>query len=132
MDRLILIFDGECNLCNRSIQFILRHDAHGHIHFATRQSPIGQTLLKDSDALDANSIVVLDGKRILTESTAAIRIAREFAWPWRAMSWVWIVPRPLRNWGYRIVARYRYTWFGRRAECWLPTPELRRRFLDQP
>ncbi|HYF62208.1 MAG TPA: thiol-disulfide oxidoreductase DCC family protein [Herpetosiphonaceae bacterium] len=127
----LVLFDGVCNLCNGSVRFILRHDRAGYFSFASLQSPAGARALAERGAAPTlNSIVLIEDGRLYESSDAVLRIARRLGAPW---SWGYaavIVPRPLRNALYRIIARNRYRWFGRREACMLPTPELRGRFLD--
>ncbi|HEX6903661.1 MAG TPA: thiol-disulfide oxidoreductase DCC family protein [Thermoanaerobaculia bacterium] len=127
----IVLFDGVCNLCNGSVQFILRRDPAGKFRFASLQSDLGQRLLNerglDPKALD--SVVVIDGDRCYRESDAALRVARDLKGAWKALTVFRLIPRPVRDWLYRLIARNRYSWFGKTETCWLPTPELRGRFL---
>jgi predicted DCC family thiol-disulfide oxidoreductase YuxK len=127
----IVLFDGVCNLCNRSVQLILRHDPAGRFRFASLQSPAGQEILGrlgiDPKALD--SILVVEGEHWYRESDAALRVARGLSGPWKMLWALRVIPRPLRDGLYRLIARNRYRWFGKQETCWLPTPELRERFL---
>lgn len=129
----VVLFDGVCNLCNGSVQFILRHDPEGRFRFAALQSEAGRRLLahKGIDPSRLDSLVLLDAEgRCSVQSAAALQIARQLrGWPRLAAPLI-LVPRPIRDGVYRFVARRRYRWFGRRESCWLPTPELRQRFLD--
>jgi predicted DCC family thiol-disulfide oxidoreductase YuxK len=127
----IVLFDGVCNLCNGSVQLILLHDPAGRFRFASLQSPVGQELQTrlgiDPKALD--SILVVEGEHWYRESDAALRIARGMSGPWKMLWALRVIPRPLRDGLYRLIARNRYRWFGKQETCWLPTPELRERFL---
>jgi len=127
----ILLFDGVCNLCSGSVQFIIRRDPEARFRFASLQSEVGQRYLEelqvDRDAVD--SVILVEGGRWYKESDAALRIARLLGGPWKAMGILRLLPRPLRDRLYRFIARHRYRWFGKRESCWLPTPELRERFL---
>jgi predicted DCC family thiol-disulfide oxidoreductase YuxK len=129
----IVLFDGVCNLCNGTVQFIIRRDPQGRFRFASQQSEAGRELLRKHGLLEvggvAQSIVVLEGERVYLESDAALRILYRLGGAWRLAHALWIVPRPLRDWIYRLVARNRYRLFGRREQCMIPTPELRQRFL---
>lgn len=127
----VLLFDGVCNLCNGSVQWILQHDRRGIFRFASLQSDTGQTLLKHFQlAVDQfDTVVLIDGAQMFTRSDAALEIVRRLNPPW---SWLWIfriIPRPLRNAVYDWVARNRYRWFGRQEQCMLPRPEWKNRFL---
>ena len=127
----IVLFDGVCNLCNGSVQFILKRDPQGLFRFASLQSEAGRSLMAehglDPEAL--SSMVVLDDGRAWQESSAALRIARHLPGGWKLLRVFAVIPRPLRNAVYRLIARNRYRWFGKQDVCWLPTPELRTRFL---
>ena len=131
MTNPIVLFDGVCNLCSTSVQFILQRDPVGRFRFASLQSDLAQRLLTeqglDPKALD--SVVVIDGDRLYRESDAALRIARDLKGAWKALTVFRVIPRPVRDWAYRLIARNRYRWFGKSETCWLPTPELRGRFL---
>jgi predicted DCC family thiol-disulfide oxidoreductase YuxK len=138
MDRMeesahpILLFDGVCNLCNGSVQFIIRRDPKARFRFASLQSEAGQRYLDELriDRQAVDSVILIEGDRWSKEGDAALRIARLLPGPWKALTVFRLLPRPLRDRLYRLVARNRYRWFGKRESCWLPTPELRGRFLD--
>jgi predicted DCC family thiol-disulfide oxidoreductase YuxK len=127
----IVLFDGVCNLCNGSVQFIIRHDRQGRFRFASLQSSVGQDLQArfgmDPGRLD--SVLLVEGDRWYKESDAALRIARGMSGAWKALAAFRVIPRPIRDAAYRLIARNRYRWFGKQETCWLPTPELRGRFL---
>ena len=128
----IVLFDGVCNLCDRSVQFILDRDPAGVFRFASLQSDTGWALLVDHqldpDAL--SSIVVVDGDRAYTRSDAALRIAQDLSAPWNALRVFRFAPRFLRDAAYELMARNRYRWFGTREACRIPTPDVAARFLD--
>lgn len=128
----LVLFDGECNLCNGSVQFILRRDPHARFQFAALQSAVGRRALAAvaPGAQFPDSIVLVAGGRAAVKSTAALRIARGLRWPWPLFAVFFVVPRPLRDLVYDWIARHRYRWFGKRASCMVPTPALRSRFLD--
>ena len=128
----LLLFDGECNLCSSVVQFVIRNDKHARIRFASLQSPIGQRVLADVGMRtdDLETFVLLDNGRTFVRSTAALRVSGHLDGPLKMFRVLTFVPRPIRDAIYRFVARRRYRWFGRRAECWLPTPELRSRFVE--
>lgn len=127
----IVLFDGVCNLCSGSVQFILKRDPEARFRFASLQSEVGQTIQAehglDSGAL--SSVLLLEDGRLYRESAAALRIARHLPGAWKLLAAFKIVPRPIRDGLYRLIARNRYRWFGKSETCWLPTPELRGRFL---
>lgn len=126
-----MLFDGVCNLCNGSVQFIVRHDPAGRFRFASLQSEAGQALLRrhGMDPGDLFSVILVEDGRVYSRSDAALRIARGLSGGWRAAGALRVVPRPLRDLVYGWVARNRYRWFGKQEACMIPTPELRARFL---
>ena len=127
----VVLFDGVCNLCNGSVQFILKRDPRGRFRFASLQSEAGRSLMAehglDPDVL--SSVVLVEDGRAWQESSAALRIARHLPGGWKLLRVFTVIPRPLRDAVYRWIARNRYRWFGKTETCWLPTPELRERFL---
>ena len=127
----VILFDGVCNLCSGAVRFILARDRRGRFRFAALQSDAAKSLLAGAglpqDATD--SIVLLQDGRAWRRSGAALRIARGLDGAWPLLFAFIIVPRPLRDAAYDFVARRRLRWFGRRAACHVPTPELRSRFL---
>jgi predicted DCC family thiol-disulfide oxidoreductase YuxK len=128
----IVLFDGVCNLCSGSVQFILKWDPEARFRFASLQSEIGQTIQAEHglDPGTLSSVLLVEEGRLYRESDAALRIARYLPGAWKLLTVLRIVPRPLRDGLYRLIARNRYRWFGKADTCWLPTPELRGRFLD--
>jgi predicted DCC family thiol-disulfide oxidoreductase YuxK len=132
MQKPVILFDGECNLCSRSVQFIIKRDPRVRFRFAALQSPAGQRLLEacGADARGADSVVLLEGPNCYTRSDAALRIARRLSGAWPLLGALMVVPRPLRDRVYDAIARNRFRWFGRADACLVPTPALRDRFLD--
>ena len=131
VDGPLVLYDGQCGLCNRSVQMILRHDRRGCFRFAALQSELGQALLKRHGlpAEAISTVVLVDDGEVFTRSRAAFRIAGKMDAPWPALRALGIVPAPLRDVVYDWVARNRYRWFGRTDACMLPPPEVRARFL---
>lgn len=128
----VVLFDGVCNLCNRTVAFVLERDRAGVFRFASLQSPAGRALLLRAGLPldDLRSLVLIDGDRVLTRSSAVLAIARRLSGPWRALALLRVVPRALRDLAYDRVAASRYRIFGRRDACLVPLPHLRERFLD--
>lgn len=127
----IILFDGVCNFCNSSVQFIIRRDRKGRFRFASLQSKAGRELLTRHHVPDRiDSIVLMDQGRCYTESTAVLRIAWRLGGMWRAAAILLAVPKPMRDPLYRYAARNRYRWFGKRQACMLPTADIRERFLS--
>ncbi len=129
-DRVVL-FDGVCNVCESTAQFILRHDPVGKIKMASLQSEPGQEILAwaGMDGEDLDTLVFMEKGRVYVRSSGALRIARQLRFPWPVLSVLLIVPAFLRDWAYKIFARNRYKWFGKKTECMIPSPEIRARFL---
>ena len=127
----VILFDGVCNLCSGSVQFILKRDKEKKFLFTSLQSNHGQDLLKRSSLpMDTfNSFILFEDGKIITRSTAALKIFSQLkGWKWVKI--FWIVPKFIRDAFYNLIAKNRYKWFGKRNECWLPTPDLKARFLD--
>jgi predicted DCC family thiol-disulfide oxidoreductase YuxK len=131
-DHALVLFDGVCNLCNGTVNFIIDRDPAGYFRFAPLQSAVAQEHLSGTAAAgaDLDTIVLIEDGSAYVRSTAALRIARRLTAPWPLLYLFVAVPRPLRDAVYRLVAANRYDWFGKRDECRLPTPGLRERFLD--
>ena len=131
-NKKIILFDGVCNLCNSSVQFVIDRDLNNRFMFASLQSDFGQEVLKKHhlNTTDFDSIILLDQQKIYEKSSAALRIAKELKFPWNLLAIFLILPKFLRDIGYNYVAKNRYNWFGKQESCWLPTPELRSKFLD--
>lgn len=125
----IVFFDGVCGLCNHTVNFLLNHDKGGKLRFAPLQGETARKLLRE-DQRDLSTLVYRDGGRDWTRSSAVVRILWQLGGAWSLLgSLLWLIPLPLRNLGYRLVAALRYTLFGKRETCRLPTPEERARFL---
>ena len=130
MNRIIL-FDGVCQFCDKSVQFILKRDPNGKFLFSSLQSDTGIQLRKDyhiPEELD--SIILIEGEKYHSKSTAALKIARELRGGWKWLYIFIVIPRPIRDAVYDMVARNRLKWFGEKTACELPPPEVRKRFLS--
>ena len=127
----LVLYDGVCHLCQGSVRFIAKRDPTGYFRFGALQSPRARGLAPAAggDGSPA-TIVLLEGGRAYTRSTAVLRIARRLRFPWNAFAIGLLVPRALRDAAYDWVARHRYGWFGRSDACELPPPEWRERFID--
>lgn len=129
----IILFDGVCNLCNKSIQFIIKRDKKDVFRFASLQSNLGQQFIEklkiDRSQTDSMILTASEGAHYV-KSTAALRIAKELS-GYRWMGFFLYLPRFLRDGIYDIIAKNRYKWFGKRNECMIPTPELKAKFLDE-
>lgn len=129
--RVIVLFDGTCGLCDAAVQFILNRDPRGAIAFAPLQSDVARRLLTEHpiDEPAPDTIVLIDHGRVFVRSDAALRIASKLRSPWPALTGLYVVPRSFRDALYRWIAANRLRWFGKRAQCRIPTPEQRSRFL---
>jgi predicted DCC family thiol-disulfide oxidoreductase YuxK len=126
----IIFFDGVCNLCNGSVQFVIRRDKEGKFRFASLQSDAGQEMLKNASLPENvfNSFLLYQDGRLYTRSTAALKVLSQLkGWKWSGA--LQLVPPFIRNAVYNLIARNRYKWFGKKDECMIPTPELKSRFL---
>jgi predicted DCC family thiol-disulfide oxidoreductase YuxK len=128
----IILFDGVCNLCNASINYVIDRDKQKYFRYAALQSKSGETYLNkfNMPADVFNTIVLVEGDKFYTRSTAALRIAKKMDGAWPLLYTFIIIPTFIRNVVYDFVAKNRYKWFGREETCRIPTPELKSLFLD--
>jgi len=133
----LVLYDGVCGLCNRLLQFLLEHDRRDVFVFASIQSDVGRSIVQrfGGDPGELTSFYVITNyraphARLLSRSRAALFVAGQIGWPWKAASLLRCLPAPLLNPVYDLIARYRYRVFGRFDHCLMPRPEYRRRFLD--
>lgn len=131
----VVLFDGVCNLCHMSVQFIIDRDRAGRYKFVSLQSERGAELTRAHGGTvplgEPESILLIREGRLYSHSGAALRIARHLDGAWSVL-WVFlVVPTFIRDAVYRWVARHRYRWFGKEESCRMPTPDLRARFLDE-
>ncbi|MFJ6321876.1 MULTISPECIES: thiol-disulfide oxidoreductase DCC family protein [unclassified Rhizobium] len=127
----IIVFDAMCVLCSANAQFVLTHDRQGRFRLTSMQNETGAELYRRCgiDPANPDSMIIVDGTTVLRDSDAVLSIYAGLGWPWKAFSWLSLVPRALRDPAYRWLARNRYRFFGRRETCWLPTPEQADRIL---
>ncbi len=127
----LVLFDGVCNLCNHSVQFIIRHDPAEKFTFASLQSSFAQAILARHSMTHQpfDSVVLCKNEQLYTKSEAALFIAAELTGGWKYMRFLRFVPLKWRDWIYDQIARRRYRFFGKKDSCMLPSPELKRRFL---
>lgn len=131
-DKKIILFDGVCNLCDSSIQFIIKHDKKDIFRFVALQSEIGLEIIKHIgiDTSKIDSILLYEpGKAYYYKAQAALKIAKELGCIYTAISWFSILPNFLTNTVYDYIAKNRYKWYGKKEACMIPTPELKAKFL---
>jgi predicted DCC family thiol-disulfide oxidoreductase YuxK len=131
MTNAVILFDGECSLCDMSVRFIVERDRDGYFKYASLQSDTGKRLgavCENPGAMD--SVVLIEEGRCYTRSTAALRIMRRLDGPWPALAVLLVFPRPIRDGVYSFISKRRYDWFGKEELCRLPTPAERDRFID--
>jgi predicted DCC family thiol-disulfide oxidoreductase YuxK len=128
--RNIILFDGVCNLCNGTVQFIIKRDTK--IKFASLQSKSGQSLLKSFQlpTSDFQSIIYIKGDHYFTKSSALLNVMKELGRFWTLFYVLIAIPRPLRDFVYDLVAKSRFNIWGKRENCFIPTFELKQRFLE--
>lgn len=127
----IILFDGVCNFCNGSVNFIIERDAENYFKFAPLQSEIGIELLEKYhiNKAETDSVILIENDAAYMHSTAALKVAKHLDGAW---SWLYafiIVPKFLRDFAYKTFAKNRYRLFGKTEACMMPTPEIRERFL---
>lgn len=127
----IIFYDGVCHFCNQTIQFIIKQDRDGYYSFASLQSEIGMKLMNEFNIPNnMETIILLDNNYIYSYSDAPLQISRRLRGGWRFIYLLVIVPKSIRDYFYIYFSKNRYKWFGKSENCMLPTPELRKRFLE--
>lgn len=128
-DHPIVFFDGICGLCNASVDRLLRWDRRGVLRFAPLQGATAEHLLPERLTGHLDTLVLLDAEGLHLRSEAALRALMYVGGPWRLLAGLRVVPRPVRDGVYDLIARRRYKWFGKKESCRLPLPHERERFL---
>uniref|UniRef100_UPI0040498CE0 thiol-disulfide oxidoreductase DCC family protein n=1 Tax=Fulvivirga sp. TaxID=1931237 RepID=UPI0040498CE0 len=127
----VILFDGVCNLCNSSINFVIDRDKHKKYKFASLQSQFGQQLAASiGKDIDMQSVLLVENGKVLDRSNAALEIARNLSGAWPVLYVFKAVPSFLRNIVYDFISRNRYRWFGKQEFCRMPSAELKSLFLD--
>ena len=127
----VIFFDGICNLCNGAVQFTIERDKKNMFQFASLQSDFASEKLKPFHIAPENleSFILLENDKVYLRSTAALRIAKKLNGLWPLLYGFIIVPRFIRDAVYNYIAKNRYKWFGKQESCWVPTPELKSKFI---
>ena len=128
----VILFDGVCNLCNASVQFIIKRDKKQIFRFAALQSQFGQKVVDSFNLSDKkiDSVILLENNSVKIKSEAALRIAKQLGGIYSLLYVFIILPKFFRNSVYDFIARNRYSWFGKNESCMIPTPELKRLFIE--
>lgn len=132
-NKQLILFDGVCNLCNASVQYVIKHDNNNVFLFAPLQGETGKEIIKKHqiDTTKTDSILLYTvGKGIVCKSTAALKIAGKLGFPRNLLQVLLVIPPVIRNWVYDYIAENRYKWFGKQNECMIPTENLKARFLN--
>ncbi len=132
MHEKIILFDGVCNLCNSSVQFVLKRDKRAQFHFGSLQGQFGQKFLQQNNlpAGKFNSFILIEDGELYTRSTGALRVLKYLDRGWPLLYALIIIPPFIRDNIYDWISANRYRWFGKRDECMIPNAELKNRFLD--
>ncbi len=132
----VLLYDGVCGFCNKTVQLLLDADQRGTLRFAALQSNFGgRVLVRHAELANVDSVIYVEGagtenEQVFVRSAAALQIAAYLGGFWRVFLAAYVIPRPLRDAVYDLIARYRYRFFGKHDACMLPAPEVRARFID--
>ncbi len=124
----VVLFDGVCNLCNQSIQLIIKQDKQDYFRFAALDSDYGKAMVSKYQVA-TDSIVLIENEQAYTQSDAALRIARRLSGIYPLLYAAMVIPKFMRDRVYRLIARNRYRWFGKRQSCWMPSAQLSKKFL---
>ncbi len=128
----IILFDGVCNLCIGSVQFIIKRETKKYFRFASLQSAFAKKILHQYNLNENNfsSFILLENGKIFTQSTAVLKIIKDLYGAWKLMYAFIIIPSFIRNFIYNFIANNRYKWFGKTNECWIPNKELMSLFIE--
>lgn len=131
MEQAIIFFDGVCNLCNASVQFVIKRDVKDHFRFSALQNEQAKEYLKEFkiSPLNSNTILLLENGKLYTQSTAALRITRQLSGLWPLCYGLIVIPAFIRDAVYKTISKYRYKIWGRSETCMIPSPELKTKFL---
>ena len=132
VNKKIVLFDGVCNLCSNSVQFILKKDKNNQFLFGSLQGKAGQEYLRKFNlpANTFNSFMLVEDQKLYTRSAAALRMLKHLGGGWSLLYAFIIVPKFIRDGIYNWIAKKRYKWFGKKDACWIPTPALKAKFLE--
>ena len=131
MSNSIILFDGVCNFCDASINFVIERDKKGKFKYASLQSEVGEKYLNKFglNTQSYDSFILVEGDKYYTKSSAALRVTKDMTGLWPMLYAFMVIPKVMRDAVYSLIAKNRYKWFGKKDECMLPSPEVRARFL---
>ncbi|WP_111707864.1 thiol-disulfide oxidoreductase DCC family protein [Lutibacter citreus] len=131
-NKSIILFDGVCNLCNSSVNFIIKNDEKAYFLFASLQSDVAKEILlhHNSNKINFDTIILVENNKIFYKSTAALRIIKRLDGPIKILYFLIIVPPFIRDSVYNFIAKNRYKWYGKKESCVIPTDNYKKRFLD--
>lgn len=132
VNKPIIFFDGICNLCNSIVQFIIKHDRKERFLFASLQSEKSKDILSNFNFTLSyiDTMILLENNKLYFGPSATLRIVRHLNSIYPLLYIFVIIPKPLRDYLYKIIAKRRYKWFGKKDSCLVPTQELKNRFID--
>ncbi|AST07451.1 hypothetical protein AF2641_11495 [Anoxybacillus flavithermus] len=126
----IVLFDGVCHFCSATVRFIIERDEKAYFRFASLQSEAGQALLKKYHIpQQLDSFILIDECTYYVKSTAALRVCKHLRGFWKYLYWLILIPFPIRDRVYDWIAKNRYRWFGKKDCCFVPTEDIKKRFL---
>lgn len=131
INNALIFFDGNCNLCNYSVNFILKRESASYFKFSSLNSNFSKEFFKDKnfDFQQLNAIILYENGQFYTKSEAVLRIIKKLKFPYRLLYYFKYIPTTFRDFLYDIIAQKRYQWFGKKKVCYIPTVENLSRFL---
>ncbi len=125
VNQSVIFYDGHCKLCNRAVNFIIKHDKTKKFRFAPLQSDLAKDAMSGTQMYKQNpdSIVYLENKKFYQQSTAILRVMKKLGRGWQLLYALIIIPRFIRDWIYMLISRYRYRWFGKNEHCSMVPPD---------
>ncbi|MGF2615938.1 thiol-disulfide oxidoreductase DCC family protein [Rossellomorea vietnamensis] len=127
----VILFDGVCNLCNNTVQFIIKRDDRAYFKFASLQSDAGKVVIEKFQINPKiDSIILIEQNKFYVKSEAALRVSKNLGGFWKVFFVFMVIPKKIRDKVYDFIAQNRYKWFGKRDSCMLPSSEMKKRFLE--
>ncbi|NQX86835.1 MAG: thiol-disulfide oxidoreductase DCC family protein [Flavobacteriaceae bacterium] len=128
----LILFDGVCNLCNNTVQYVIQRDHKNKYLFASLQSKVGKQIIEafNIDTTKTDSILLYSNGQLYSKSTAALKVAATLGFPTNVLAISLIIPAFIRNVVYDYIAKNRYKWYGKKKDCMIPSPELKSKFID--